>query len=89
MSEPLLGRLLFCIFRSSIKSKIKVMNKLTLLTTLVSLLYFGALKYFSTHTMDAADFVIMVFATMFFGAWMIAAIVVADELTKQEDKKSC
>ena len=26
MSEPLLGRLLFCIFRSSIKSKIKVMK---------------------------------------------------------------
>jgi hypothetical protein len=65
------------------------MTKLITLTTLVSLLYFGYMKYYTTHSMDEADFIIMVFATMIFGAWMIAAIVVADELTKKEDKKSC
>ena len=63
------------------------MNKLITITTLVSLLYFGYMKYFTTHPVDVADFIIMVFATMIFGAWMIAALVVADDITKAEDAK--
>ena len=63
------------------------MNKLITITTLVSLLYFGYMKYFTTHPVDVADFVIMVFATMIFGAWMIAALVIADDITKAEDAK--
>ena len=62
------------------------MNKVILLTVLVSLLYFGYMKYYTTHSMDTADFVIMVFFTMIYGAFMIAAIIVADETTTQEDQ---
>lgn len=64
------------------------MTKLITITTIISLLYFAYLKYFTTHEVNEADFIIMVFASMIFGAWMIAAIVVADELTIREDKKS-
>jgi hypothetical protein len=63
------------------------MNKVILLTVLASFLYFGYMKYYTTHPMDTADFVIMVFFTMIYGAWMIAALVIADEATIQEDKK--
>lgn len=62
------------------------MNKVILLTVLVSFLYFGYMKYYTTHPMDTADFVIMVFFTMIYGAFMIAAIIVADETTTQEDQ---
>jgi hypothetical protein len=63
------------------------MNKVILLTTLVSFLYFAYMKYFTTHPMDTFDFVIMVFFTMIFGAWMIAALVIADDITTEENKK--
>lgn len=69
------------------------MNKIALLTALVSFLYFAYMKSFSTHTVDVADFVIMVFATLFFGAWMVAVLVIALESGKEEEKnnldKSC
>ena len=63
------------------------MNKITLLTALVSFLYFAYMKYFTTHPADVADFVIMVFFSMIFGAWMIAVLVVALESSKEEDVK--
>jgi hypothetical protein len=63
------------------------MNKLALLTTIISFLYFGYMKYFTTHPADVADFVIMVFFTMIFGAWMIAALVIALGSSKEEDVK--
>lgn len=64
------------------------MNKLIALTTIVSFLYFAYMKYFTTHTADVADFVIMVFVSMIFGAWMIAALYVSIVLTEEQDKKS-
>jgi len=63
------------------------MNKLALLTTIISFLYFGYMKYFTNHEATAADFVIMVFVTMIFGSWMIAALVIALESSKEEDAK--
>lgn len=63
------------------------MNKLIIFTTIISFAYFGYLKYFTTHPVDVAEFVLMVFASLFFGAWMIAAVIVAAELTAREDKK--
>ena len=64
------------------------MTKLITITTIISLLYFSYMKYFTTHEVNEADFILMVFASLLFGAWMVAAIVVADELTKREDKKT-
>ena len=63
------------------------MTKLITITTIVSLLYFSYMKYFTTHPANEADFIIMVFFSMMFGAWMIATVVIADELTKREDAK--
>ena len=63
------------------------MNKLILLTTLVSFLYLAYMRYFTTHPMDTFDFVIMVFFSMIFGAWMIAVLVIALESGKEEDAK--
>lgn len=67
--------------------------KLSAITTIVSIAYFGYLKYFTTHPADVVDFVILVLATMLFGAWMVVAMVTAGILTKREDKntseKSC
>jgi len=63
------------------------MTKLITITTLVSFLYFAYMKYFTTHPADVADFVIMMFATMIFGAWMLAALYIAAVLTEEEDKK--
>lgn len=69
------------------------MNKLITITTLVSLAYFGILKYETSHPITLMDFVVIVLSTMIFGAWMIAAIVVADELGKRDvediSEKSC
>jgi len=61
------------------------MNKLIIITVIVSVLYFGYMKYFTTHPVDVADFVLMVFATMFFGAWMIAALIIACDSSKHND----
>lgn len=69
------------------------MTKLITITTIVSFLYFAYMKYFTTHPVDVADFVIMVFLSLMFGAWMLAAIIVANEIAEREDKniseKSC
>jgi hypothetical protein len=61
------------------------MNKLIIATAIVSIAYFSYMKYFTTHSMDEADFIIMVFITMIFGAWMIAALVVASESPEHND----
>jgi hypothetical protein len=63
------------------------MNKVILLTTLVSFLYFAYMKYYTTHPMDTFDFVIMVFFSMIFGAWMIAALVIALESNEECSEK--
>ena len=64
------------------------MNKLIAITTIVSFLYFGYMKYFTTHPVDVADFIIMGFFTMIYGATLLAALYVAVVLTEEEDKKS-
>ena len=61
------------------------MNKLIIATAIVSIAYFGYMKYFTTHSVDVFDFIIMVFLSMMFGAWMIAALVVASESPEHND----
>jgi hypothetical protein len=62
------------------------MNKLILLTTFISFLYFGFMRYFTTHEVDVAEFVIMAFVTMIYGAFLIVSMLVADDIAKAEEK---
>ena len=69
------------------------MNKLIAIITIASFLYFGYMKYFTTHPIDVAEFVIMVFFTMIYAAMLLAVLVIALESSKEDDKnnseKSC
>jgi len=58
---------------------------LMFLTTIISCLYFGLMKWITTMPLDGMSFFIIATSTCLFIGWMIATLVTANDITKKED----
>ena len=56
-----------------------------LLTTFISILYFGLMKWITSMPFDGMSLFIVATSTCLFLGWMIATLVVAEDITKKEE----